>query len=346
MKYPVHLLLLLTILILAACSESPTPAASTHDPSRTPVRTAPVEQVSTTPAIQVTGLIASSNEARPSFKTGGVIRRLLVDEGDRVQQGQLLATLDLTEIGAQVGQAREGLNKAERDLQRARRLLQDSVATREQVQNAETAFEIARRQVEVATFNQTYSEVRSPISGRVIRKLMNEGEITGPGNPVYAIVGSGAGDWVLQVGLTDRDWVQVREGDPAVIRLDAYPGQTMSGVISRLAPVADPTTGTFPIEIRIQPGDRKLAVGMIASAELRLQGGQQRLRIPLESLVSSEGKQARVFVLDGQTARERTITIDQLAGYQVWVVDGLQADERVITAGAPYLVDGQLVQAQ
>ena len=53
-----------------------------------------------------------------------------------------------------------------------------------------------------------------------------------------------------------------------------------------------------------------------------------------------------MFVLDGQTARQRTITIDQLAGDQVWVVDGLQADERVITAGAPYLVDGQLVQAQ
>ena len=169
MKYPVHLLLLLTILILAACSESPTPAASTHDPSRTPVRTAPVEQVSTTPAIQVTGLIASSNEARPSFKTGGVIRRLLVDEGDRVQQGQLLATLDLTEIGAQVGQAREGLNKAERDLQRAQRLLQDSVAKLE---------EKIKEERKNNTFSMSKSGDRLMSVVRSVQELANELEST------------------------------------------------------------------------------------------------------------------------------------------------------------------------
>ncbi|MBK7633850.1 MAG: biotin/lipoyl-binding protein [Saprospiraceae bacterium] len=148
----------------------------------------------------------SEAEARPSFKTGGVIKKTYVKEGDIVSKGQLLATLEMQEINAQVQQAEEGLQKVLRDKNRVGNLYKDSVATLEQYQNVTSAYEVAKRTSEIAQFNRLYSEVRAPISGKIIKQIMYSGEITGPGNPIYAILGVGKSDWVIQAGLTDRDW--------------------------------------------------------------------------------------------------------------------------------------------
>ncbi|MDV7400678.1 hypothetical protein RZS08_55190, partial [Arthrospira platensis SPKY1] len=99
--------------------------------------------------------------------------------------------LDLTEIEAQVRQAKEGLDKARRDLQRAQNLYADSIATLEQVQNATTAVEVATQSVEIAEFNRQFSEIRAPFAGKVVAKLLNEGEVTGPGTPVFYLIATG-----------------------------------------------------------------------------------------------------------------------------------------------------------
>ena len=95
--------------------------------------------------ISAIAAVINGAEAKPSFKTGGVIAKTMVSEGQNVKKGQLLARLNLAEIDAQLSQANEAANKAERDLTRARRLLADSVATLEQVQNASTALEVAKK---------------------------------------------------------------------------------------------------------------------------------------------------------------------------------------------------------
>ena len=105
-----------------------------------PVQVTPLDQNGSqlTP-IAVSGQFTTDDETQLGFKTGGVIRSILVKEGDRIHAGQLLATLDLTEINTQVSQAQLGLEKAKRDFQRVQNLYRDSVATLEQLQNAPAA---------------------------------------------------------------------------------------------------------------------------------------------------------------------------------------------------------------
>lgn len=168
------------------------------------VRTAPITQSGLNNAIHVTGIIQSDTEAKPSFKTGGVIARMFVDEGDMVKKGQLIAQLNMTEIEAQATQAKFALEKAERDLRRVDNLYRDSIATLEQMQNASTAVEVAKKSLQIAEFNVTYSQVFSPIDGKVIKQIMHEGEITGPGLPIYYIMGVKQADWKIVAGLTDK----------------------------------------------------------------------------------------------------------------------------------------------
>jgi multidrug efflux pump subunit AcrA (membrane-fusion protein) len=98
--------------------------------------------------------MVSDLESKPAFKTGGVIERTFFKEGDHVQEGQLLATLHMAEINAQVDQARKGVEKTTRDLARVKNLYADSVATLEQYQNVQTANDVSNETLKIALFNQ------------------------------------------------------------------------------------------------------------------------------------------------------------------------------------------------
>ena len=135
--YP--LLFVLSASLFLACSsksESPQEKVAPREMQNySLVKLAPVLEDSAAEKIRSIGVVITKTEAKPSFKTGGIVDKTYFKEGDQVKAGQLLATLILDEIDAQVQQAKEGLRKAERDLERAQNLHADSVATLEQVQN-------------------------------------------------------------------------------------------------------------------------------------------------------------------------------------------------------------------
>jgi len=335
-------------LFLSGCSAG-APPEQTHKSSGTesliPVRTAPVERQDVIVPIYTSGTVTTENDARPAFKTGGVISRILVKEGDQVRQGQLLATLDLTEINAQVQQAVAAVAKSQRDLQRINNLHADSVATLEQVQDASTGLTIAEQSLEMARFNQSYSEIRAPFSGKVVRQLMNEGEVAGPGNPVFYLLSNARQDWVVTAGLSDRDWARLQVGDRAEIRLDAYPDQQFPARVSQLADVGNPLSGTFDAEFTFTGPTPRLAVGLIASVTVFPRQNGPQTTIPVDALVESNGKDAVVYILNGDSCVHRvTVTVGQLYQDRAIVLSGLEDAAAVVTTGAPYLEEGRRVR--
>src|SRR5262249_21623492 len=192
-----------------------------------------------------------------SFKIGGVVARVLVDEGKAVRAGDTLAALDLREIDAGVTRARSAAEKADRDLARARRLYADSVATLEQTQNAQTGLDVARAELETATFNRRYAVIVAPASGVILRRTAEPGELVQSGTPTLTL-GSSAGGIVMRAGLADRDAVRIALGDRAVVRFGALPGRTFEGHVTEIAAAADALTGTYRTEITV-PGAAGLA---------------------------------------------------------------------------------------
>ena len=224
--------------LLGSCG-SKSPAGST-EPALVdefiPIQTALVQQKNIALPLHTSGILTSSAEQRLSFKIGGIIRKVYVDEGDVVRAGQLLASMDKTEIDAQVAQAQQGLLKAERDLARVEGLYRDSSATLELLQNATTGRDVAKETARIASFNRQYAEIRATRGGKIIKKLINEGEITGPGMPALVLFETGTNDWVVKINVSDRDWARLGLGMPAQIRMDAYEGVTFNGKVSELAP--------------------------------------------------------------------------------------------------------------
>ncbi|HRI59885.1 MAG TPA: efflux RND transporter periplasmic adaptor subunit [Saprospiraceae bacterium] len=328
-----------------ANAHSKTDTVNTVD-ERIPVQTAAVQQKTIALPIHASGILTSSAEQRLSFKVGGVILKIYVDEGDIVRPGQLLAVLDKTEIDAQVAQAQQGLSKAERDLARVEGLYRDSSTTLELLQNATTARDVAKETARIAQFNQQYAEIRATKGGKIIKKLMNEGEITGPGTPVFVLFETGANDWVVKINVSDRDWARINLGMAAKVTMDAYEGTAFNGKVSDLAPAADPASGLYPVEIRIQPQGKRFAPGLFAEVDITPSQSRPYTLIPVESLVEGDGKSAFVFALlaDGESVRKAPVQVAFLEGNQAVIASGLEGVTEVVTSGAPYLSEKKKVK--
>lgn len=350
MKYT-HLTWLLIPALMWGCGKKETTDTSTQLPApgtEIAVRLVQVENNNTGATILATGMLASDTEARLAFKTGGIIRKIYADEGDRVQKGQLLAQLQLTEIQAQVTQAEYGVEKSRRDLERVQNLFRDSAATLEQVQNLTTVYDMARQNLEIARFNLQYSEIRAPQAGIIIKKTASEGELAAPGMPVLVMNGAGPSNWIARVSVSDKDWALISTGDAAQIRLDAYPNEVFNGTVQLVAPTADPMNGLYPIEIKIKAGDKRFAPGLFAKAILsprKATGSGGGVRVPVEAIVEGDGKRAFVFVPDGSGGvRKIPVVIGELTNSHAVIVQGMEGVEAVITAGSPYLSERSRVR--
>ena len=286
--------------------------------------------------VRAAGMLSTTAEMKLGFKTGGIIQQVNVKEGALVKRGNVLAALDLSEIEAQVNQARIGLEKAQRDLGRAKNLYQDSVATLEQYQNANSAYELAQSQKRIADFNLEHSRIKAPANGRIQKILVEPNELIAPGHPAI-LFASTESDWVVRVALTDKDIVKFSLGDSARVEMDAFPDISFQAKITELGAIADPVTGTYEAELRILRAKSQFRSGFISRAYIFPTQSGSAAMVPLEALLESSDKRAIVYVYkEGELSRRR-IRTGRIVDDLIMVIEGLEPGELVVTEGAKYI---------
>ena len=313
--------------------------------AKIPVKVISINQESIGQTIHASGIFTTEDETYMGFKIGGIIQHILVKEGDAIKSGQLLATLNLTEIKSQVQQAQIGLEKAERDFKRAGNLYADSVATLEQFQNSKTALDIARQQVSVVKFNQNYAEIRAVKSGYVLKKLANDGQVVGPGTPILQINGANKDNWVLKVGLSDKDWSAVSIGDHASVNMDTEKEQNFTSTVVAKSEGVDPMTGTLWVTLKTSEiPAKKIALGIFGKANILPRKKILAWVVPFDALIDGNQNEGFVFVTkDGKTAEKRPVKISQITHGKVLISEGLADIKGIITSGNAYLNDGSAI---
>ncbi|WP_339879609.1 efflux RND transporter periplasmic adaptor subunit [uncultured Algoriphagus sp.] len=334
--------------LLYGCKEAETKSLIPPKGEVIPVKVQALQKGSFSTPITTSGNFTTKNETTLSFKVGGIVSKVYVQEGEQVKKGQLLATLNLTEIQSGLNQAKISLEKAQRDFDRASRLFADSVATLEQKQNAETALEIAKQQFNASQFNLDYSQIRANQSGFVLTKFVNEGQQVTSGSPVLRINGANASDWVYQTSVNDQNWASISLGDSASIVTDTDERNSFSGKIIRKSQAADPVTGAFWIEISPDyPADMKLASGMFGRATIFPSNRTEAWQIPYESLLDAQGDQGYVFVTkDKKMAEKVEVKLGKISSQSVQVTAGLAEYPFLIISGSAYLTDQSQIQIQ
>ncbi|MCC8409439.1 efflux RND transporter periplasmic adaptor subunit [Mucilaginibacter sp. UR6-1] len=339
-------IIIASLTIIASCKGKHSEENPLGEPDVISVKVSKVSVLGVPDRITATGLVSTEDEARYAFKIGGVISRILVHEGQFFKQGQLLATLNSTEISAGLAQSSLGVDKAQRDYNRAINLYKDSVYTLEQLQNTKTALDVAKKAREATAFNERYSKIYAASDGFVSKKIANEGEVIAEGMPVLLINSTEQhNSYSLKVGVTDREWAIIRPGQTAKVTLDGFAGQTFDATVFRKSQAADREQGSFQIELKLQLKGVKPAVGMFGKAEITTHQDESVTIIPYASLVEADGNKGFVFTTVGSNRVKRVpVSILKFDNEKVYLKDKLEGIDQIVVSNSAYLNEQSFIK--
>ncbi|MEI6667218.1 MAG: efflux RND transporter periplasmic adaptor subunit [Acidobacteriota bacterium] len=357
-------------LAVVACKEPPA-----YQQPVTPVTVAKAESVTTGTTVRYSATVKPSVEVGLAFKVAGYVDDILttrddrghlrdVQEGDRVQKGAALASIRQSDYQQRVDQIRSGLSEAEAvyqnaklDYERAVRLFDKHSLTKPDLDGAKGRLDATAARVEGARAGLREAEIllgdvvlRAPMSGILIKRLVERGSLVAPGTPAFLLADTTSVKAVF--GVPDVVVRQLTMGRPQRLTFEALKDDAFDGRITSIAPAPDPVSRVYQIEITVPNLRGQLEVGFIATLLLADQPGARVVTVPLEAIVKPATGSAEyaVFVLDEQNgqqvARLRPVKLGEVLGNAIAVTDGLAAGQRVIVRGATLLVDGQRVREQ
>jgi membrane fusion protein, multidrug efflux system len=341
MKSGLIVIAIMLVLIISGCRNKPVKSSGKEI---TLVRLFDAGYKSVSIPVHSTGVLASSEEIKLSFKTGGIVADIKFREGQKVIKGTILATLNLSEINAQVNLARNGFDKCTRDFNRVKNLYRDSVATLEQYQNTATALDVARSNLDIALFNQAHCTITAPEEGVVLKQFVRTNELVASGYPVF-LFGTSGKNWKVKTALSDRDIVKINIGDSASVSFDAWPGVHFSAIVDQVGEISNPMTGTYEVELILIRNTYRLATGFIADVTVFPKSIQKYIMIPVGSIVDAEGQTGYVFTVnDSMIAKRIRIEIVTINGSSVAIKGDPEGFRKIVSEGAAYLRDGEKVK--
>lgn len=331
------------LLMASACSSDTSPGAP-NEPLT--IRVAQVGQAPVVDRVETAGTVALREETALGFTSGGRIARILVNEGDRVRRGQVLARLDATALQAALATAQAEQTRARAELKRLEPLMAKGWITRPRYEAAQAAAQAADANVTAQRFALDTARIVASGDGIVLARLAEPGQIIAQGMPVL-VVGRAASGFVLRAPLNDREAARLSRGAPARVTLEALDGAPLAGSVLELGSRADPATGTFRIEIALPP-DPRLRSGLIGRAAIAADPAANAaapLLVPPLALFGARAGEGFVYVIDGQDkARLRKISLGAATDRGIAVTGGLQPGEWVAVAGLDRLQDGMTVR--
>jgi RND family efflux transporter MFP subunit len=302
-------------------------------------------------------------------RASGRLEAISVRLGDPVSRGQRIAKIEDFELQEQVKQQEAGLEvsratirQREADLQlaetnaeRSRNLYARQLLPKQTLDDTEARYQAAVAQLDLARAQNTQSVARldelkinlantvvvSPVNGFVARRGVDPGAFVGGNAAIVDVVDISRVR--LVANIVEKDLKQIQTGDMTRVEVDAFPGETFSGRIARLAPVLDPATRTAPIEVEIPNPGYKLKPGMYARVTVTTDERKDALVVPTNAVVDYTGRRG-VFVASGDsTVSFRPVRIGIEESEQIEILDGVAEGDHVVTIGAAGLRDGDRV---
>lgn len=337
--------------VLAGCNVgvgSTGPSAEDAEEPALPVEVAAVSTGNVSAAYQATATLEPERQAQVVAKLAGVLIDIQVEEGDRVEQGQLLARLEPDRYAFQLQQIEATLDQLENELRRASELHERRLISADEYERVRANTEAQRAAHALARLDLSYTEIRAPIAGVVSQRMVKLGNLITQHQALFVIDDFDPLWAVLHVPERQLDLLQ--PGQPARLRADAFPGREFEGQVLRISPVIDAATGTFAVTASFSDDSGRLRPGIFGRIEVVHDRRSGVATIPEEAVLNEDGTQA-VFVLVGDPGSDGARTVERReirTGYheasRIEVIEGLAEGEEVVTAGKNSLRDGARVK--
>jgi membrane fusion protein (multidrug efflux system) len=329
----------------SADGKQPPGAAATPEPEKekVPVEVAAVRQERMTALYSTSASLRAARQATVTTRTGGVIRRLLVEEGQAVRAGQPLAELDSDEQRIAHERAQTTFDTRQREAERVERLFQQQLVSEDAYEKARRDARDARHALDLAQLELTRTAIEAPFAGVVVRRHLDVGNTVTTGTPVYTL--ADVSPLYADVNVPERHVARLHAGQQVQLTPDASP-QGVAASIERIAPAVDPGTGTVKVTLTV-PGAGHLRPGAFVRVDIVTDEHPQALVVP-RSALAAEGQRWYLYrLVAGDKVEKLQVQLGFEAADRVEVMPGetsIAAGDRIVAAGTGALDDGALVE--
>ena len=304
------------------------------------VSVAPAEFGDMQALYSATAALEADAEALVVARTGGEITAILIEEGDYVEAGQVLARLDGARQRLAAEQARANHRKLLQEYKRNLELHDKGLVSAGAFENIKYEVDALEAAYELARLDLSYTEIRAPISGVVSERLVKLANTVNSSEVLFRIADPES--LVASLYVPQRELNRFRTGQAAEMSADALPGDIYAARVQRISPTVDAEKGTFKVTLEVKESDHPLVPGMFTRINIVYDTHENALTVPAAA-VSDEDSVHSLFVVDNGVARRVDVTTGYISRDRVEILSGIDENARVIVIGQNGLKDGARV---
>jgi membrane fusion protein, multidrug efflux system len=334
---------ILTSVLLTGCNQASSSTAATTAEAvvAIPVEAALTRHGEISSSYRTTATLEARAEAEVISKTTGIVQKILVEEGNKVEAGQLLAVLDNERQQYSLNKEKAELNRLSSELKRMEEMYQRKLVSADVFEKLQWQFDALKSTVNLAELALKETEIRAPISGVVARRYAKLGQLVNQHvtQSLFYIVSNQQLEAVVH--LPEQQLAQARIGQNALLQ---FAGMTsVNSELVRISPVVDAASGTVRAVLKVANDSQSLKPGMFAQVQLQFDVKADALLLPKRALMNTDNNQT-VFVIDSENkVSRRPVHLGYQADNTVEVLSGLELGEQVVIAGQSALKDAALV---
>ena len=291
---------------------------------------------------ETTETIASDAEAAILARVEGQVTEILVEEGDTVSKGQILARLDGKRLRFEMQKAKADLEKTTREYDRSISLHERGLVSAASYDDLQYDLQAMRANFDIKTLNYNYTAIRSTISGIISSRDIKVGTNVNVGQLAFVVTDTSR--LVAYLNIPQTELSKFSSGHAVAVKVDSMPDAEFNATIARISPAIDPRTGTFRATAYLNNHDGGLAPGMFGRFTIAYEKHVNALVIPVAAAVQ-EDNEIIVFVVQDGAAVRREIQVGIRSNGVLEVLSGLDSDDVIITTGQSGLRDGSSVLA-
>ncbi|AUC86693.1 efflux RND transporter periplasmic adaptor subunit [Polaribacter sp. ALD11] len=355
----------LFLLVLITASVFMTSCGS--EEKKVTVDTTPVIKITTSkvtvnnsnPFLSVSGKIQATNSADLSTRVMGYVKNVHVNVGDKVRKGQLLISINNTDLQAQKGQANAGITQAktafanaEKNYNRFKSLFASASVTQKEMDDMRANYQMAKAGLEAANQKKNeinaqlaYSNITAPFSGVVTRKNIDSGDMANPGIPLISLETPKEFEVLAMVPETEIS--QIKKGTTVSVLVKSLE-KTIKGKVIEVSTSAKNTGGQYLVKVNLEKTDAAILSGMFATVQFPVErkAKSELVLIPADAIVKNGQLSGVYTVSQTNTALLRWLRLGRAYGDEVEVLSGLNADESYIVSADGKLFNGAKVRVQ
>ena len=336
--------LLLVAVVLMGCTEQSQdakPKDKDEDKAPIPVEVVTISRGDIQQTYRSITTLEAENEAQVVARSTGILEKLLIEEGDMVEKGQLLAQLDIEQLTLEVEQMAATLQRLDNEMKRQEQLYNKKLGSTDARDRARFEYQSQQAQYQLAKLRLDYASIKAPISGIVTERVVKAGNLIRDHEHLFTIVDLKS--LVAVLYLPEQQLANVAKKQQVMLNIDALADKTVIGEVDRIRPAIDTATGTFRVIVSVPNEHNLLKSGMFGKVEVVFDTHQNTLILPRQAVITEDNR-SHVFVVEKNIALQKVVELGYEHNGWVEIVAGLNDDEQVVVTGQQIIKHEALVE--